>query len=359
MLKDIHAAAAQIARRFNVSDTHALCVFDKYVDMRRLKLGSVISIDEVHMEIPRECDCALVLLDFISREPIDIIAGRRKDATEPYFASIPLAERTAVKYLICDMYNPYLAFVDKYFPNAAAVVDSFHVVRHLDQKILNHLLSMQKQFITRDEERKKAKEAAAGRPVSLPQSDEVYLLKHHKWIMLTNVSNINYHAKAHIDRHFHYLMDAYAYEEQFFKIDTSLREIRDLKEKYIAFNGMAGDIEQISHTMGDLFEEYRRSDHRLFQEFAKLLKKYRAPILHLFTVVETSRGPVRLSNGPVESFNRSPRDMKRAARGYGNFDHARNRLLYSMRANAPILAAPRDEKDFRKETGIKRGHYKK
>lgn len=54
--------------------------------------------------------------------------------------------------------------------------------------------------------------------------------------MLTNVENINYNAPSRWDRHFRYYMDTYAYEEHFFQMDSSLRKIRDLKEKYIRFN---------------------------------------------------------------------------------------------------------------------------
>ena len=60
--------------------------------------------------------------------------------------------------------------------------------------------------------------------------------------MLTNVENINYNAPSRWDRHFRYYMDTYAYEEHFFQMDSSLRQIRDLKEKYIRFNAnCAGD----------------------------------------------------------------------------------------------------------------------
>lgn len=357
--RDINTTAAQIGRKFHVSDTHALKVFDKYVDMNRLKLGTALSIDEVHMEIPGECDYALILLDFTTREPIDIVASRRKEVTEPYFASIPREERAIVKYLICDMYNPYIAFVNKYFPNAVAVVDSFHVIQHLETKIMNYLNAMQKRFRMRDEEIKKSKEKESGRSLYLPQSDESYLLKHHKWIMLTNVDNINYNAKATFDRHFRYYMDTYTYEEQFFKIDSSFRDIRDLKEKYIAFNNMTGDISEIGSVLDTLINQYASSECYIFKDFSKLLKKYRTAILYSFTIVDTVKGSVRLSNGPIESFNRNPKDMKRTARGYGNFVHARNRLLFSLRDNAPILAIPRKENDFQKKTEIKRGPYKK
>ena len=57
-----------------------------------------------------------------------MLRSRRSDVTEPYFASIPLQERTAVRYLLSDMYNPYLSYVDKYFPNAVPVVDTVYLI---------------------------------------------------------------------------------------------------------------------------------------------------------------------------------------------------------------------------------------
>ena len=44
----------------------------------------------------------------------------------------------------------------------------------------------------------------------------------------------------------------------------------------------------------------------------------------------------RLSNGPIESLNRKAKDFKRSGRGYRNFEHLRNRFLFSTR-NAPTL----------------------
>ena len=44
----------------------------------------------------------------------------------------------------------------------------------------------------------------------------------------------------------------------------------------------------------------------------------------------------RLSNGPMEALNRKVKDLKRLGRGYKNFEHFRNRFLYSTRSN-PVL----------------------
>ena len=88
-----------------------------------------ISIDEVHLKISRYCNYVLVIQDFITGDPIDLVADRKKLTTEPYFHGIPLKERAKVKYLITDMYRPFEKYVSSYFPNAIHIVDSFHA-RH-------------------------------------------------------------------------------------------------------------------------------------------------------------------------------------------------------------------------------------
>lgn len=133
--RDISLSAVSIASKFNVSDTYVLDTFDRYVKMPRLPLSDIISVDEVHLEIGPNCKYALVIQDFYSDDPIDLLVTRRNYTTEPYLTSIPLSERLQVRYLISDMYNPYIQYLNKYFPNAVSVVDAFHVIQWITHKI--------------------------------------------------------------------------------------------------------------------------------------------------------------------------------------------------------------------------------
>ncbi|HHW95533.1 MAG TPA: transposase [Mogibacterium sp.] len=123
--RDSSLAAAHIAHKFNVSDTYALTTFSKYVDMHRRPMTEAICIDEVHVEVSKVCNYALVIQDFVTGEPIDMIANRRNEITEPYFTNLPTAEKNRVRYLVSDMYKPYIAYVEKYFSNAISVVNLF------------------------------------------------------------------------------------------------------------------------------------------------------------------------------------------------------------------------------------------
>jgi len=127
-----------------MSDTYVHEIFDRYVKLDRLPLTDAISIDEVHLDMDDDCKYALVIQDFHTGDPIDLLRSRRTSITEPYFVSIPATERNQVKYLISDMYNPYIAYVEKYFPNAVPVVDSFHVIQWITRSIDNYIRQLLK-----------------------------------------------------------------------------------------------------------------------------------------------------------------------------------------------------------------------
>lgn len=339
--RDLMETAVSIANRFHVSDTHAHEVFDRYVKMDRLPLTDAICIDEVFLDMDEYCKYALVIQDFHTGDPIDLLRSRRKNVTEPYFANLPPEEKNGVKYLISDMYNQYIDYVDKYFPNAVSVVDSFHVIQWIIRMIDNYIRQLLKKFRQRDRELEEQLSYEEQRPISLPPSDEVYLLQKYRWLVLSNQSNIKYHSDPRMDSHFHCLMNTYDYEDALFRIDPKLRDFRDLKEIYIQFNSRnAGKPIEARNELDELIPMYQSSEHEIFRDFGDLLEKYKDYIINSFIMVEKhGYGKVydsRLSNGPIESLNRKAKDLKRSGRGYRNFEHFRNRFLYATR-EAPVL----------------------
>ena len=239
------------------------------------------------------------------------------------------------------MYKPYLAYVEKYFPNAIPVIDSFHVIQWIIRMIDNYIRQLLKKYRQRDRDLEARKSLELHEPVSLPLSDEVYLLQKYRWLILSNQSNIRYHQDPRIDQHFHVLMNTFDYEDALFRIDPNLQEFRDLKEKYIQFNSRnAGNPQAARQELSALIKEYRSTRHEIFRDYASLLEKFEDPIINSFIMVEKiGDGQIydsRLSNGPIESINRKVKDLKRLGRGFRNFEHFRNRFLYSARSN-PVL----------------------
>lgn len=344
--RDLQESASSIAKKFRTSDTHVLDVFDRYVKMERLPLTDIISVDEVYTDMDKDGKYALVIQDFYTGDPIDLLRNRRSTITEPYFASIPKEERNQVRYLLSDMYNPYLSFVDKYFPNAVPVVDSFHVIQWIIHAIDMYIRQLERSYRQRDREKEALLSAEQGHPVSLPVSDELYLFKRYRWLILSNQDNLIYHGAARMDPHFRCLMNTYDYEDALFRIDPRLKTLRDLKEEYVRFNARnAGLPTRAADEIEDIIDHYFLSGDALFVDFAQLLCKYKDPIINSFIMVEKC-GPgglydSRLSNGPIESLNRKVKDLKRLGRGFRNFEHFRNRFLYATRNN-PVLYGSSD-----------------
>lgn len=85
---------------------------------------------------------------------------------------------------------------------------------------------------------------------------------------------------------------------------------------------------------------YKSSGHEIFQNFGELLEKYPDFIISSFIMVEKHGAgktyDSHLSNGPIESINRKVKDSKRIGRGFRNFEHFRNRFLYTTR-QSPIF----------------------
>lgn len=339
--RDLLETSASIAKRFHVSDSHVHEVFDRYVKLDRLPLTDAISVDEVHLDMDEDCRYALVIQDFHTGDPIDLLRSRRTNVTEPYFVSIPANERSQVKYLISDMYNPYIAYVEKYFPNAVPVVDSFHVIQWITRSIDSYIRLLLKKYRQRDREYQDRLSLEQHRPVTLPPSDEVYLLQKYRWLILANQSNIRYRNDPRMDAHFHALMNTYDYEDALFRIDSNLRDFRDLKEKYVQFNARnCGRPIQARAELKELIQEFKGSRFEIFRDFASLLEKFEDPVINSFIMVEKmGNGKIydaRLSNGPIESLNRKVKDLRRIGHGFRNFEHFRNRFLYATRSS-PVL----------------------
>ena len=116
-----------------------------------------------------------------------------------------------------------------------------------------------------------------------------------------------------------------------------------------------------------LIHKYDNSDQYIFRDFAGFLRKNLKPIVNSFTRIKVYRKSARtekeyyarLSNGPMESFNRKPKDLKRDSRGFSDFNYTRNRILWATRKNPSIKGIPKSMDQILSKKGKKRGSYKK
>ncbi len=75
-MKNIHLTSADVAKRYHISDTSVHYIFLQYLDIKRLPLPEILSVDEVFLNIDYKHKYALVLMDFKSGDVVDILPNR-------------------------------------------------------------------------------------------------------------------------------------------------------------------------------------------------------------------------------------------------------------------------------------------
>lgn len=171
------------------------------------------------------------------------------------------------------MYNPYLSYVKRYFPNAVSVVDSFHVMQWLIHSLDIFLRSLQKEYKARDESRKQIHYSKYGYEKRIHLSNEVYLLKKYRWLLLSNQDNLEYRLEPRYDKHFRYFINTFGYEEKFLALHPYIKDFRDLKEEYVRFNSRnAGNPLKAIEEIELLIHKFCSSEYKIFVEFGNLLR---------------------------------------------------------------------------------------
>lgn len=130
-------------------------------------------------------------------------------------------------------YAMILQDVDQYFPNAVSIVDSFHVIKIINNKILRYIRKLQAHYRKLDEKRHENLEQQLGRHIEFTSSKEYYLLKHFKWLILKNADDIAYSGKSRYNYKLKRYITLGEIEKMLFDIDPNLQKIRNLKERYI------------------------------------------------------------------------------------------------------------------------------
>ena len=354
-MKDLNITARYAARKFNVSDTFVHNIFLQYIDCSRLPLPEILAIDEVLMDFSSRNKYALVLMNFITGEIVDILPNRRKSDYEQYFLSISLSERNSVKAVVCDMYNPYVNFSVNYFHKADVVIDSFHVIQWINNKINLYINNVKKKYQQKGHEMLEELNFRNNSVhKTIKQSKEVYILNNYRWVLLTPQHRINYSTHKKWNRFLNQYLCTYDYEKSFMSLDSNFRLIRELRDRYICFNEkFPKDFSAAANQLDTLILFYSQSSLQMFRDFSDLLKRYHDEICNSFktmqhysneayvaSISDTSSNLRRLSNGPMEGFNRKPKDLKRNSRGVDNIRYTINRIIWSNRPDEPIRYTP-------------------
>ena len=127
-----------IAKNNNVSPNTVERVMDSYYDTVKLYknyLPEVLSFDEFKSVKSADGAMSFHICNGLTGQTIDIVEDRRLLNLLIYFSYYSFKTRHSVKYIIIDMYSPYISLIKKMFPNALIVIDSFHLIQLISRAL--------------------------------------------------------------------------------------------------------------------------------------------------------------------------------------------------------------------------------
>lgn len=260
-------------------------------------------------------------MDFLTKKIIYVYPSRRKDRLTSELSFIPKNERLNVKYVIIDMWDTYRDLSSIYFPNCKIAVDSFHVIKHLNDAIDSIRLKVMKKFNKHTN--------------TLIQNDiYYYMLKKYHFFFTMNFENI-FNGQTYI-RKLKTRWTKHEIRNYLFSIDDDLKNAYILKERYREFN-LTADYETCDQEFEELINDFLNSKHEEFRTFGKLLYHWKKEIKNSFIRYLGKR----LSNGSIEGANSRIKTILKSANGYINFNRLRNRIMYSLNKDIPIKGNPK------------------
>ncbi len=135
-----------VARNLNLSITNVMKIFDAHVECRRLQLPKILCFDEFYRSKKSKNKYAFVMTDFSNNKIVDVFYSRHKDNLDSYFSNIQQKERDSVEYIVIGMWDTYKNLAELRFKNAKIVVDSFHVIKHLNDAMISIRLKIMQKY---------------------------------------------------------------------------------------------------------------------------------------------------------------------------------------------------------------------
>lgn len=124
-----------ISRLYNVSDNTVQRIFDTMFNNEKVyknSLPEAICIDEFTF---KNKIMAFNICNAKTGKTIDLVEDRSTYNLDKYFSHYLEEARLNVKFVVMDMYKPYVGLIKKWFPNALIIIDLFHIVQLLNKSL--------------------------------------------------------------------------------------------------------------------------------------------------------------------------------------------------------------------------------
>ena len=282
-----------IAKNNNVSPNTVERVMDSYYNNLKLYkhyLPKVLSFDEFKSVKSADGAMSFHICNGETGQTIDIVEDRRLFSLLKYFNYYDLKARHSVKYIIIDMYAPYVSLIRKMFPNAKIVIDSFHLVQLISR-------SLNKTRIRAMKNNKKAyNKMKRYWKLILKSRDE---LGYSKWKKFTCFSNLMTEKDV---------------------VDFILNQDTELRETYFKYQELLSSIKnkdknrflQAINEVNELVSDYMKTSIKTLTEFKE----------NIFNTFKTN-----YHNGFIEGNNNFIKTLKRIAFGFRSFRRFKARIM--------------------------------
>lgn len=276
---------------------------------------------------------SFVILDWKKIKIYDMLPSRHKNTLENYFNKFSLEVRQTVKYINIDMWDTYKDIAKRYFKNAKIVIDSFHVIKHINKAM--------------DSVRKRVMQKYNLKTDELNDNHPYYyVLKKYHYYFLKLFDDIKYF--KHYNKKLKMWLDKYSLMKYMLDIDDDLKISYELSEDYREFNKIA-NTENCKQQLEDLISRFFNSKLDPFVEVAKTLSTWKEYILNSFITIndclDENDKPRRLSNGPIEGINSIIEKININGNGYSNFNRFKNRCIYIINKEYVIRGTPKKSKN--------------
>ena len=127
-----------IALDNNVSPNTVERIMDSYYETQKIYkhyLPDALSFDEFKSVKSADGSMSFHMCNAITGQTIDIVEDRRLDNLIKYFFYYSYKARSRVKFIVIDMYSPYISLIKKMFPNASIVIDKFHLTQLISRSL--------------------------------------------------------------------------------------------------------------------------------------------------------------------------------------------------------------------------------
>ena len=324
-----NATWKEIGEKAHISDTAAIDIFDRYVNIKRLSLPKVLSIDECYNKHQFSKPYSCIFFDFLQTKIVDVIEDRSKHNLFVYLSKLTKEERNNVQYVVIDMWEPYLDTAQRFFPNAKVAIDSFHVIEQMGAAL--------------DKVRRRILNGYSKGTI------EYYLLK--KWNKTLfkdyHIWDEKFKVKGLGNGYFNF----YQIQKMIVKINEDLFIAQRFYSMYKHLN-LLTTYEGAETMLDKVINDKEIIKVPEFIPIIQMLITWKEWIINSFIIVDGRR----LSNGPIEGFNSNFKKMMTVANGLYSFERFRNKLMFCY--NKPNTLVPVKER-IRKRPRKKRGPYKK